>query len=229
MNAVESGKSAQARGRPRRVANRQVVDQLMQATEELLRQRSHIDLTEREIAAAAGVTQAMIHYYFIDKDGLLFDVFARHNDEIQDKLKMLQVIDPASKNLHHQIFRILIGAYYAKPWILKIIVSEVMREGSAITEFFKKKYGSERPVLEHLRKLFQRLIDAGVYDKKINISHLAVCIYSIITGPTLLVSVCDATCSLFEQCKSEEWIDYVASLFDRNIVAKPAATSRKSR
>ena len=231
MTRVEEKKPAHAqhRGRPRRLANRQVVDQLMAATEELLRHRSHIDVTEREIATAAGVTQAMIHYYFQDKDGLLFEVFARHNDEIQTKLKSLHAIHPKSKNLHRQIFRILFNAYFAKPWILKIITAEAMREGSMVTEFFKNKYGSERPVLEHLHKLIKRLIDAGVYNNQVNVRHLAIHIFSIIAGPTMLVNVSDASGSLFEQCKNEDWIDYLASLFDRNLVVKPSSSGSTSR
>ena len=56
-------------------------------------------LTERKIAAAADTNEAMIHYYFDGKDGLLFALILRYYDEVAAKLNALDEIDPASSTL----------------------------------------------------------------------------------------------------------------------------------
>ena len=60
-----------ARGRPAVSDNREVSNELLHAMEHGLRNKSHLDLTTREIALAAGTNAGMIHYYYHGKNGLI--------------------------------------------------------------------------------------------------------------------------------------------------------------
>ena len=214
------------RGRPRNDAKSQVVQKLLDATELLLRDYSHVDLTERKIAAEAGVDDRMIHYYYNDKDGLIFAVIARYCDEASDKLKVLDSIDLMSKSVTREIFKVLIETYYAKPWIARILASELARNHSAIKEFFVKRYGSQGQGPVRIRSAFDRLIECGVYDHEIDAAQAVLGMFfmsfaPVIAGP--LTGDIGADLSVF---KRDSWIDYVADLFDRQL--RPTYSKKRS-
>jgi AcrR family transcriptional regulator len=207
------------RGRPRTDAKAQVVQRLLDATELLLRDYSHVDLTERKIAAEAGVHDRMIHYYFSDKDGLIFSVIARYCDEASDKLKVLDSIDLMSTSVTRQIFKVLIDTYYAKPWIARILASELARNNSAIKEFFIKRYGSrgQSPVL--IRSAFDRLVECGVYDRRIDAAQAVLGMFFMSFAPVIAGSLTGNIDAELGEFKKDAWIDYVADLFDRQLRA----------
>jgi AcrR family transcriptional regulator len=202
------------RGRPRKDARRQVVERLLQAAELLLQELNHVDLTERKIAAAAETSEAMIHYYFGDKDGLLFAVIVRYYDDVSDRLKALDMIDPAAKTITRDIFNIMMNAYYHKPWIARIMVAEFARGRSAIKAAYMKKFGPQGFGLIRLQQAFDRLIECGVYDRRVNATNAALGMFSMITGPIFMAPLYGGSSINLTQPRQEEWIDYVADLFD---------------
>ena len=186
MDKGDSPLSKRIRGRPRNDAKRQVVQRLLEATELLLQEHSHVDLTERKIAAVAETNEAMIHYYFGDKDGLLFAAIVRYYDDVSDRLQALELIDPASKLVTRDIFKIMIGAYCLKPWIARIAISEFARGHSSIKEAYMKKFGPQGFGLARLRQVFERLIESGIYGRRVNAEHAALGMFSMITGPIFM-------------------------------------------
>lgn len=203
------------RGRPRNKAQKPVHERLLEATELLLRDHTHFELTERKIVTAAGTKDAMIHYYFGDKDGLLFDVIVRYYDDVMARLKALDTLDPALDHITYDIFRILIDAYYARPWITRMALSEFARGRSAIKEAFMKKYGTQGQGLVRVRRLMEHLIECGVYDRKTNAAYASLSMYSMILSPLFLAPFSEGTGFELDQRKKDEWIDHVATLFDR--------------
>src|SRR5262245_10313269 len=107
------------RGRPRGGDKQQVIQGLLDATEQLLRDVGPAELTERKIAAAAGVHERMIHYYFGDKDGLLFDLVARRCDEAIDCIESIDAQTLRAEDATYRIIKTIVEAYYDKPWIAK--------------------------------------------------------------------------------------------------------------
>ncbi len=190
------------------------MNRLLDVTEELLRTHSHHDLAERAIAEIAQVSVPMIHYYFGDKDGLLFAVIVRYTDEVIDKVKALERIDPAAPLATRAIVKVFTDAFYTKPWITLIAVSEFSRPESAIKQFFTRKYGPQGQALVIIRRTFTRLIDAGVYDRRVNSSHAAVAMMSVIVGPFLFGSMLwGGEAAARKEVIGQEWVDYVGDLF----------------
>lgn len=217
MNNGDSPISKKIRGRPPISTKSQVMQRLLEATERLLREQNHLDLTERKIAAAAGTNEAMIHYYFGSKDGLLFELIARQSDEVLEKLKALDTINPVPQSVTRHIFKTFIDAYYAKPWIGKIMVSELARSGSTIKGLFLKRYGAHGMGLVHLRHLLSRLIDSGVYDSRINAEYAALSMFYILSAPLMLASLSGDIDVVLDNFKKDSWIDHVTDLFDRQL------------
>jgi len=214
------------RGRPRNAAKLPVVQRLLDASEELLRDHSHVDLTERKIAASAGVDIRMIHYYFGDKDGLIFAVIARYCDTVSDDLARLDAIVPGPANVTRQIYKVLVGAYYAKPWIARILASELAHTHSAIKQFFIGKYGLEGDALFRIRRTFNRMVAAGVYDAGINVAQSAIALFMMSLAPVMIGPLFGISGADVDWFKNDEWLDFIADLFDRKLRGQASPHSR---
>lgn len=214
MNIVDSPAPKRPRGRPRSATKRQVIDKLLEAAELFLRDHSHVDLTERKIAEAAGVDDAMINYYFGGKDGLLFNVLVHQNNEIEKKLRALDTIDPGSPSVTRNIFEILIDAYYDKPWITKYAASEFTRNGSAFYELFVKKYGTQGIMLVYLRRLINQLMERGIYHRRVNVEYVAKSMLFIVSAPMIFTQRSGDGTPAFEEFTNDCWINHVADMFD---------------
>jgi AcrR family transcriptional regulator len=206
-----------ARGRPRNAAQVPVVQRLLDATEELLRDHNHVELTERKIAADAGVDIRMIHYYFGDKDGLIFAVIARYCDAASVTLATLDAIIPTSESVTRQIYKVLVGAYYAKPWIARILASELAHGHSPIKQSFIRKYGLEGDALARIRKTFGRMVAAGVYDASIDVTQAAIALFMMSLAPVMVGPLFGFAGAEPDWFKKDEWLDFIADLFDRKL------------
>jgi AcrR family transcriptional regulator len=183
----------------------------MDTTEILLRERSHYDLTEREIADAAGTTEPMIHYYFKDKNGLLFSVVLDYFNQISDQLKALDTIDPASKSITRDIIDIVVRAYYSKYWITSIAMSEFSRNKSPFRALFMDKYGPQGMGMRRLQQVIERLIESGIYGSSINPVYASLGLFSMIMTPFTMASLA------LNQLENDDWVNHVANLYDRQL------------
>lgn len=216
MDRQNPGAGKPARGRPRNADKRQVVQRLMDVTEEMLREINHFDLSERKIAAAAGMSEAMIHYYFGGKDGLLFALILRYYDEIAERLQALDRIEPESPHVIRDIFRILIDTYYSKPWFARIVISEFAKGTSSIKDAYMEKFGPKGLGLARLRAVFERLMARGTC-RKVDAEYLARGMYSMLVAPFLLAPFAGEEFDL-NSVVHDEWIDYVADLFEHQLL-----------
>jgi AcrR family transcriptional regulator len=210
------------RGRPRGDAKAQVVQRLLDTTEVLLLEYSQVDLTERKIAAEAGVHYRMINYYFNNKDGLIFGVIARYCDVVSDRLKAIETIDLSSPDVTRQIFKILVTAYFAKPWLARILASELARNHSEIKEFYVKRYGPQGQGHFHIHRVFERLVKAGVYAPTVDTNKAALGIFLISAAPAIVAPLSGHSDLDLPEFVREDWINYVADLFDLQLRAGQA-------
>lgn len=219
MRNDDSPTSKRNRGRPRNASKTRIVEQILEATDRLLHDHNHFDLTEQRIAEEAGVDKRLIHYYFGDKEGLLFEVIVRRGDEVMERLRALDAIDPTSDHVTRQILEILIGAHYAVPWIAKVMVSEAGRKGSTIKDLFTKRYGPQEWGPLPLQRAIRKLIECGVYSPRINVAQASASIFFMVTAPLMLASLSSDLASVLDKYKEDAWIGYVSELFDRQFRA----------
>jgi AcrR family transcriptional regulator len=162
----------------------------------------------------------MIHYYFRDKDGLIFAVIERYCDAVADGLAALNSIDPACKSVTRQIYKILVDAYYAKPWIARVMASELARSHSPIKELFTQKYGMEGQALERVRHTIERMIKCGVYDSAVDVGQSALALFSMSLAPVLVGPFFGNIGAESDWFKQDRWLDYVAGLFDDKMLQR---------
>ena len=91
--------NSQSTAQPTRKRRSNAKDQLLQATSDILSQRSGIDVSLSEIAEKSGLNSALIKYHFGNKDGLLLALVERDAAPSMDLLNKLVAMDvgPAKK------------------------------------------------------------------------------------------------------------------------------------
>lgn len=109
----------------------------------------------REIASEAGVTPALLHYYFGGKDALVEAVIEEKLMPVMQQLRgpMLE----AGGDLHALIrgfVRTIISTALAQPWLPQLWVREVLHEGGGLRRLMFDRIG---PVVPHaLANFFAR-------------------------------------------------------------------------
>ena len=204
------------RGHPGSKVRSDVVDKLLAAAESQLERVGLAQVTERTIATEAGVNHAMIHYYFGGMDGLLAEVLDQAYAHITTVYRQLST-DTAwfQQQPTRHLIKNLVEAYYARPWLARILISLVTPEYSAMCDIFLKRYGPRGQV--QLQRLLDQMIAEGIYDRKVDTAYVAMSIMAVLTAPLSLTRLTDSVSITLEDLKKDRWIDHVADLFDRQL------------
>ncbi|TNE61638.1 MAG: TetR/AcrR family transcriptional regulator [Alphaproteobacteria bacterium] len=86
-----------------------------------------------ELAAAAGVTPAMVHYYFGGKEKLLEAVFEQAFEPVKAALATTTTLEEWVTFFHGNILK--------KRWMPHLMLREVIMEGGHLNAFFLQNYG----------------------------------------------------------------------------------------
>lgn len=111
---------------------------IMQAAEELFLEKGYILATTTMIAKKAGVTHAMLHYYFRTKDQIFLKVLDKFIDEMIDSFQTLM---NRGKSFW-EIVKDAISAHYDfldKHRKLPILLYDVFRQSPELSEMFREK------------------------------------------------------------------------------------------
>jgi TetR/AcrR family transcriptional regulator len=148
-----------APGRPRQDApGADVRDSLLDAATELFAQRGHESVALREIGAAAGVTPAMVAYYFGDKRGLLQAVFERMFDDLL--AEVTQVLATVSdESVLSRLSRAQVSTIASAPWLPRFVLREVLSPDSPMRDLFVERFVSRAAAI--IPQQLQREIDGG--------------------------------------------------------------------
>jgi AcrR family transcriptional regulator len=161
--AKKSGTRARRRpGRPEGTAHREAVRvDLLRAARELFAKRDFTAASVREIAAAARVNPAMIHYHFGDKDGLYR---AMLEDTLGPMMRRLQALteEPGNAREAVPLREVLAGVmttFAREPWLARLIVREVLAEAGPFRDTFIREIAPRAG--GRLPKLLGRAIAQG--------------------------------------------------------------------
>jgi TetR/AcrR family transcriptional regulator len=180
-------------GRPSAQAEADIRAALVAAAKELFLKHGFEKVTAREIAAAAGTTPAMIHYYFENKVGLFR---AMLQQAIEPLGRMLSSAVEARADATPMDLASLIGGHIrmaaSNSWFAPLIVNEVLPESGQFRAAFVRDIASK--LLPMLVELLERGRAAGTYREDIDPRLTALSIVSLnmfpfishpITGPLL--------------------------------------------
>ncbi|MEW6331643.1 MAG: TetR/AcrR family transcriptional regulator [Pseudomonadota bacterium] len=131
-------------GRPRGEAHSEAIRAaLLKAARQLFAQRDFKAAPVREIAAAARVNPAMIHYHFGDKDGLYRAMLQETMGPVLQKVQELMNHSsgrPAGSI--HDALEAVMTMLAREPWVARLIVREVLAEEGPFRELFIREFAA---------------------------------------------------------------------------------------
>jgi AcrR family transcriptional regulator len=133
-------KPRRGRGRPSpQDDSTDVAASLLEAARGLFAERAFNEVSTREIAGAAGVNPAMIHYYFGDKEGLYKAMLERVFERLFSELGKLATV-PRPANPIADLLSLYAETLSRDPWIPRLMIREVLSEGAPFREEFIERY-----------------------------------------------------------------------------------------
>jgi AcrR family transcriptional regulator len=117
---------------------------LIKAARELFSQRDFKAASVREIAAAARVNPAMIHYHFGDKDGLYRAMLQETIGPVLQKVQdLLNHGGRRSETSIHDALEAVMTMLAHEPWVARLIVREVLAEEGPFRELFIREFAAK--------------------------------------------------------------------------------------
>jgi TetR/AcrR family transcriptional regulator len=151
MPARDSARTARrarairGRGRPGGAAHTDAVRlELLRAARELFARRDFKSVSVRDIAGAARVNPAMVHYHFGDKLGLYRAMLEETLGPVLQRLQeMLAGPVPRSADASvRQVFTSIMTMMAHEPWVPRLVVREVLAEDGAFRSVFIREFAS---------------------------------------------------------------------------------------
>jgi AcrR family transcriptional regulator len=115
----------------------------------------------REVARAAGVSPAMVHYYFGDKRGLHEAMLERALERVVARVQSVAVEQASGKTADPigLLVTTITHTFLEDPWIPPLLVREVFAEGGRLQDRFVRDYASR--VAPMVRGIVQQEIERG--------------------------------------------------------------------
>lgn len=157
MAKTREAESRRNPGRPAEDRRLNAREALLDAASRLFAAHGVQGVSLRRIADEAGVTPAMVHYYFGNKEGLYDAMLSRAFARILEAVRTAT----ADGGQLEPLLQVLLTTVTAEPWIPTLVIREVLTEGGRLRDQFVKGYASHMAVL--LPSLIQREIDAGKF------------------------------------------------------------------
>jgi TetR/AcrR family transcriptional regulator len=173
------------RGRPAS-GDAEIRAALLQTARELFLRHGFGKVGIRRIAAAAGTTSAMIHYYFGDKLGLYRAMLEEATVPLVEGLRRLEALPAASAPDLAALMATYMRMLAGNPWLPALIVHEVLDEGGQLRDQFVEHFaGRLAPafvaVLE--RERARGLLRGDIDPRLAAISALSLCIFPFVSQP----------------------------------------------
>jgi TetR/AcrR family transcriptional regulator len=172
---------------------------LLEVAARLFAQRGSQGVGLREIARTADVTPGMISYYFGDKQGLLSAVLGDVFERLFKGFQELASTPPGDLPLPEAFVRLYVGVIGREPWVVPLIVREVLAHDGPIRAVFVEQFATRAAQL--VRPLFAREIQAGRLREDLDpvlavLSLLGMCVFPFlahpVTGPAFGYELDDA-------------------------------------
>ena len=196
-----------------------VREKLLDHARDLFLQHGFGNVSTRKIAAAAGTTPAMIHYYFGDKLGLYQ---AMIESAVQPLIESVQRLGQAAGDEApglEVVIREYMRMVAANPWFPALIIQEVLSQNGRMRgEFIERFAGRTAPALVAVlrREREQGKLRDDLDPQFAAVSLLSLCVFPFvslpITGPVLGFRP--------DGAELDRFISHTAQLFREGIAAR---------
>lgn len=164
----------------------QVRRRLVETARALFVRRGFGEVSVREIAREAGVTPAMIAYYFGDKRGLHAAMLDSVFDTLLARVRELAADSPATTAPIEAFIRLYVGTIAAQPWLPALLLREVLTGDAAVRARFVERFATRAAAL--LPGLISAEIAAGALrsdldPKQAVLSLVGMCAFPFLAHP----------------------------------------------
>jgi AcrR family transcriptional regulator len=131
-------------GRPsEQDGGRDVREALLEVAGQLFSERGVNEVSLRELARAADVTPAMVHYYFGDKQGLYEALLERALSRVLGRVREIVAADREGIEEIADLLQVVVGALSSERWIPSVIIREVIADSGRFRERFIRDFASQ--------------------------------------------------------------------------------------
>lgn len=172
------------RGRPPLTADNQVRDALLEAARALFLKYGFRAVSSRQVASAAGVNPAMIHYYFEGKEGLYRAMLETAIAPVVSRLAGM-LGDPSTADIQG-LMRAYMRVLASNPWIPGLLVREVLTADGNFRQAFVRDFASRFAPM--VRTVIAREIEQGRLKRDLDpaltvVSMLGLALFPFISLP----------------------------------------------
>jgi TetR/AcrR family transcriptional regulator len=213
MKAAPTTRRKRARmpGRPAVSAEDDVRSALLDAAGKLFLKHGFERVTARQIAAGAGTTPAMIHYYFTNKLGLFHAMLDRAIRPLREKLAGLLMQADGALDVP-SLITLHMRTVAANSWIPVFILNEVLAEKGRFRATFIREIASRQ--LPLIVELLERGRVAGNFRADLDCRLAALSLLSLCMFPFLTRQVSAPVLGLsYEGDGLEQLIEHTAKVF----------------
>ena len=163
---------------------------LLKAARELFAKRDFKAASVRDIAAAAHVNPAMIHYHFGDKDGLYRAMLQETLGPVLQKVQeLLDRGDRQTQTSIHDALEAVMTMLAREPWVARLIVREVLAEEGRFRELFIREFAAKG--VGRVPQLLEREIANGRVRKDLDPTLGALSFMSMALFPFIALPVAE--------------------------------------
>ncbi|WP_339736192.1 helix-turn-helix domain-containing protein [uncultured Sunxiuqinia sp.] len=161
----------------------------------------------QEIADAAGINKALLHYYFRSKDKLFDAIFSRILSFAFPKIGQILQADQPFLLKVEQVIDTYLDLLYKHPYLPAFILKEVNRDPSMFFKLVLKHGFSPAPIFEIIEEAMDRKEIIRMNPKHLVVHVLSMCIFPFAAKPVINFVLFNedkqATQDFFEERKQE--------------------------
>lgn len=149
-------------------------------------QKGHLGATTQEIADAAGVNRALIHYYFRSREHLLEVVFQEAVAETRNKIsEIFKSSEPFKKKISKYL-DVFIDRNIDYPYMQNFIITEITRTPEKEKEYFlRKRENLTKTILPQLTEEIEKGNIAPIKMEHFMTNLMSMCSYPLVAKPLL--------------------------------------------
>lgn len=197
--------------------------EILLAAEKLFAEKGFKGATTTLIAAEAGVTHAMLHYYFRTKDQIFLKVFDMYMEEVRENLRSIMVPDIYDARFIRRVTEICFDFFHAHSGKMTLFF-EVAKERPDLLEEYVSEFGRYIGTSIHAhQERTDKAVRHGVINE-ISFVDLVIDIVSVCAAPFFFEPVVSNVLGMtrenkeaFLESRKREAVELIANRLSRKI------------
>lgn len=193
---------------------------LLDLAEEMFASRGYDGVSLRGLADAAGVTPAMIHYYFKNKDGLYAAMLGDVTGRILEQVEAVAA-EGVSDDPFKALMDVATRTIFAEPWAVTLILRDVLLQSGPLRDQFIETYADR--ILFLVTSFISGGKEAGTLRADLDEKFAAVSLLGLTAFPFIARGIVEPLLKLdYSEEMRAGYVDHAVKLFHQGIDLPPA-------